>query len=172
MTDFLYEKTPKTKTNFLKCYLLKDQLVYRWEPRVRYDAKFTMTEALNYVQTALDMIVDHLKHDFELDTSVVNDFLLELFNDLKRFFGAWAQLLMLFEIKDNYFQLKSNKLSAICFLNSFFFKLMLNSGEGSFHQFFIWEYVFSIYLTVMVTNSFFLFNSEALWQRKITTVHT
>ena len=55
---------------------------------MRYDAKFTLTEALNYVQTALDMIVDHLKHDFELDTSVVNDFLLELFNDLKRFFGA------------------------------------------------------------------------------------
>lgn len=62
--------------------LLKDRLVYVWEPRVRYDAKFTLTEALNYVQTAVDMIVDHLKHDFELHTSVVNDFLLDLFNDL------------------------------------------------------------------------------------------
>ncbi|XP_078322868.1 uncharacterized protein LOC144622161 [Crassostrea virginica] len=52
--------------------LLKDRLVYVWEPRVRYDAKFTLTEALNYVQTAVDMIVDHLKHDFELHTSVVS----------------------------------------------------------------------------------------------------
>ena len=62
--------------------LLKDRLVNVWEPRVKRDAKFTLTEALNYAQTAVDMIVDHLKHDFELHTSVVNDFLLDLFNDL------------------------------------------------------------------------------------------
>ncbi|XP_065927493.1 uncharacterized protein [Magallana gigas] len=70
--DDMWESTCDCTIGFYGETCTRNNLLDVWERRVWSDSIFTLPEAMRYSQVALDMLKDHLKHEFQLQASSVS----------------------------------------------------------------------------------------------------